>query len=303
MDRHSQLWIAAPDGTTELELQSGALHISVKTATNEAEFFRGRRVLFTLSRDNRLEWIKDWLRYNRDIHGADAILFYDNKSALYCPEELLQAMSEVRGFDRICVVDWPFKYGPQGLDSARFWDSDFCQIGAWEHARWRFLQEARSALNSDVDELVVSSKGASIFEATERSRGGIIRFHGLWVHGFLDKTPIGTAESPVRYLAFDHYKRPPLKFKYRIFPLFRGDCPPKWAVVPSRCPFDAQWTAHGINDWDSARPVDRSFCYRHFKEINDNWKYDRSRREAFDPNGFVYDRALVSSLRRVSWTN
>jgi hypothetical protein len=301
MDRHSQVWLTIPSPTTALLLRTEVGEFEIAPGTNNSDFFADKRVLLTLSKNNRLEWIQDWLRYNRDIHGANAVLFYDNLSTRYSAEALLNALVEVSGFDRICVVVWPFKYGPQGLDATRFWDSDFCQFGALEHARWRFLQEARSVLNSDIDELVVSSKGSSIFETVERSWSGVVRFHGVWVYGFLNQTSLRSEREPLRYSAFDHYLRPPPKRRYRIIPVFQGECPPKWAAIPRRCPVNAQWTAHGINHWRGARGVSGSFCYRHFREINDHWKYDRSSRENFDTNRFVYDRAMVSNFDKVNW--
>jgi hypothetical protein len=303
MDRHSQVWVTIPAQTTELAIRSGLGQLVLSPGANQSDIFEDRRVLLTLSKNNRLEWIQDWMRYNRDVHGANAILIYDNQSTRYSVEELLDAVGTVSGFDRICVVAWPFKYGPQGLDAARFWDSDFCQIGALAHARWRFLQRARSALNSDIDELVVSRDGSSIFEAAERSRSGVVRFHGVWIPGLSGKTPIGSERQPIRYDAFEHYRKPPPKRRYRIMPIFQGDCPPKWAVVPGRCPTDAQWTAHTINGWRGARGTNSSFCYRHFKEISDNWKYDRSKREIFVPGCHIRDELLMSNFRRVDWTH
>src|SRR5665213_36842 len=74
------------------------------------------------------------------------------------------------------VLCGPFKYGPQSTLAQGLWDSDFYQLGAWEHARWRFLTQARSAMNTDIDELVVSARGRSVFEAAERSLFGIARY-------------------------------------------------------------------------------------------------------------------------------
>ena len=301
MDRHSQVWVTVSYPTIEFLVRTEVGEFQIVPRDNHSNLFHDRRVLLTLSKNNRLEWIQDWLRYNRDVHGANAVLLYDNSSTRYSAEELLSALVEVSGFDPICVVMWPFKYGPQGLDSTRFWDSDFCQFGVLEHARWRFLQEARSVLNSDIDELVVSSNGSGIFETVERSWSGVMRFHGVWVYGFLNQTQLGSEQEPLRYTSFDHYLRPPPKRKCRIIPIFRGECPAKWAAVPRRCPANAQWTAHSINNWRGARGVTGTFCYRHFKEINDHWKYDRSGRENFDPARFVYDRAMVSNFGHVNW--
>jgi len=195
MDRHCQVWVTVSYHTTDFLIRTEVGEFQLMPGDNHSNLFQDKRVLLTLSRNNRLEWIQDWLRYNRDIHGANAVLLYDNSSTTYSAEVLLSALVEVSGFDPICVVPWPFKYGPQGLDATRFWDSDFCQIGVLEHARWRFLQEARSVLNSDIDELVVSSNGWSIFETVERSWSGVMRFHGVWVYGFLNQTPLGSEQE------------------------------------------------------------------------------------------------------------
>lgn len=303
MDRHSQIWTSVPTGTIKLIIDSALGKFEVTPDANQPDWFQGARVLFTLSKNNRLEWIQDWLRYNRDVHGADAILFYDNQSTEYSNDRLLEALSAVSGFTQICVVSWPFKYGPQGLGATGFWDSDFCQIGALEHARWKFLQRARSVLNSDIDELTVSLKGRSIFEAVEHTKAGVIRFYGVWVHGFSDRVVVTPQQHHVRYVDFDHFRRPPAKRKYRLFPIFRGDCPPKWAMVPRRCPEGAQWTAHSINEWREAGATDGEFCYRHYREINDHWKYDRSKRERFDPRQYIYDDAMISNFDRVNWAS
>ena len=153
---------------------------------NESEMFRDRRVIFTMSKDNPIEWILDWVRFNRDIHGADAVLIYDNGSSAYDSATLSAALRSVPGIRCSVVMEWPFKYGPQGANSWDHWDSDFCQLGAWEHARWRFLQNARSAMNSDIDELVLSKSGRSVFEAAEQSWTGLVRYRGRWIIGIDD---------------------------------------------------------------------------------------------------------------------
>jgi hypothetical protein len=304
MDRHSQVWIAVPRHTTRLTLEGKIGNIEITPSRNRAKLFEDKRVLFTLSKNNRLEWIQDWIRYNRDIHGANAVLFYDNQSTNYSAEELLAAIGEISGIDRICVVPWPFKYGPLGFDMARCWDSNFCQFGALEHARWMFLRRARSALNSDIDELVVSSKDRSLFEAAERSWTGMVTFHGVWVYGFSDRPPCRGSGSSARYVAFDHYLKPRQTRKYGIFPVTEVDgmLNTKWAVVPRKCPWKNQWAVHSIYGWRgmyTRLSINRSFCYRHYREINDN--FDRAVREKFDPARFAYDDAMVANFSRVRW--
>ena len=81
------------------------------------------------------------------------------------------------------IVPWLFKFGPQGTLTRGTWDSDYCQLGAWEHARWKYLTRARSVQNSDIDELVVSTRGRSNFAAVENDPFGMLRYTGRWIVG------------------------------------------------------------------------------------------------------------------------
>ena len=303
LDRHSQIRIAVPAGTAKLMLASDIGTFSLEPRQNLSEFFADRRVIFTLSKNNRVEWIQDWIRYNRDVHGANAVLIYDNQSTDYSARELLIALSEISGIDRLCVAEWPFRYGPQGLAHNRHWDSDFCQFGVWEHSRWMFLAQARSAMNSDIDELVVAKDGMSVFEAAERSRSGIVRYRGYWVHGFQDLTRIAGDRSPIRVTDFDHYLRDATVWRGGIIPVrdWETVCPPKWTVVPRCCPDRAQWAPHRIKGWAAAVPLSRNFSFRHYREIGNHWKYDRSARERFDNRRYAYDHAIVANFAVVKW--
>jgi hypothetical protein len=261
MDRHAQIRVAVPRGTDRLEVSGGVGEFVIVPRDNLCSQFAGRRVLFTLSKNNRLEWIGDWVRYHRDIHGADAVLIYDNASTRYAPAELATAIAAVPGIEAACVVAWPFKYGPQGLDARRFWDSDFCQSGVFEHARWCFLAAARSAMNADVDELVVSRDGRSVFEAAEHAPFGVVRYRGTWVPGIEGMTRTATDQRPLRYRDFAHVLQPRRVSRWNIVSGYEDRCPPKWAVVPRRCPDHAQWSVHSLKNWIPALPITSAFAY------------------------------------------
>ncbi|WP_216075142.1 hypothetical protein, partial [Acinetobacter baumannii] len=81
--------------------------------------------------------IQDWVRFSRDVHGADAVLIYDNGSTSYSLADLAGALGALDGIAVARVVSWPYKFGPQGFDAKRFWDSDYGQHGVWEHGRRR----------------------------------------------------------------------------------------------------------------------------------------------------------------------
>ena len=302
LDRHAQLWLDSPEHAGPIRAAGELGAFKVEVSPNESEVFRDRRVIFTMSKDNPIEWILDWVRFNRDIHGADAVLIYDNGSSAYDSAALSQALRSIRGIRCSVVMEWPFKYGPQGANSWDHWDSDFCQLGAWEHARWRFLQNARSAMNSDIDELVLSKSGRSVFEAAERSRTGLVRYRGRWIIGIEDGARADSYGTPQRHADFSVLMPP----NYKFTKLGRRDanaCLPKWTVVPARCPTAAQWHIHSIFSWWASYFCTGDFLFRHFREIGSNWKYQRTNRVPLDPRIHTADQPLMQAFQRVDWEN
>lgn len=300
LDRHGQIHVEAPDETRGLRLETAFGTCEVEVQPAEFDRFAGRRVLMTLSRNNDLAWIQDWIRFNRDVHGADAVLFYDNGSDRYSLEALAESIGAVGGMAEAVVVSWPFKYGPQSFHPSRYWDSNFTQLGMLEHARRRFLEAAASVQNSDVDELVLTEDGTSIFAAAEKSRFGFVRYRGDWVVGTADQPR--RADGTVRHTDFTTLLKPPARRRFGVLPMTGGICPCKWTLVPSRCPDRAQWGIHAISRWVVGRRTDRAMAYRHFREISDNWKYKRTGADAFDPALHERDARLAERYGAVDWT-
>ena len=111
-DRHAQVWLTGVRGDIRA---SGPLgDVALPLSPNHHDIFRGRRVIFTMSRNNPIEWVLDWVRFNRDVHGADAVLFYDNGSTAYDSATLSAALKTIAGIACSVVVEWPYRYGPQG---------------------------------------------------------------------------------------------------------------------------------------------------------------------------------------------
>jgi hypothetical protein len=299
MDRHSQIRVRIPRGTRSVALSCGLGQFQMALREDVNGVFRGRRVVLTLSKNNDLLWIKDWMRYARDVHGADAALIYDNASTAYTGAQLLSAIGSLEGIEVACVVQWPFKYGPQGIDEMQYWDSDFCQHGALEHARWTFLRYARGVLNADIDELVVMPSSTSLFAATERTVTGMLCYPGVWVYGFTQSA--GTPRQGHSYVEFEHFQKP--EFAIRPYAP-SGYLNTKWTVVPWRCPARCQWTTHriyGLRGYYTSLSMTRSITYRHYREINTHWHYDRSSRVPYDPDRFVRDDAMLRNFARVRW--
>jgi hypothetical protein len=301
-DRHAQIWLRGSAEGMDIRATGPLGDFTIRAAPDDRAIFHDRRVIFTMSKDNPIEWILDWVRFNRDIHGADAVLIYDNGSTAYDGATLSAALQTVSGIERSAVVEWPFKYGPQGANSWEHWDSDFCQLGAWEHARWRFLQDARAAMNSDVDEFVVSKAGCSVFEAAEQSAFGFVRYHGRWIIGVNEPAGPDVADRLPRHRDFSVLMPPDQRFSWRRGWRDMNRCQPKWTVVPSKCPAHVQWHVHSIASWLPSRlPTSREFSFRHFREIGSNWKYQRTSRVPFDPSIHRTDALLTETLTRVAW--
>lgn len=293
-DNLCRIRVEGPENAVSLHLQSNAGASTLEIRPNANHLFRGRRVLFTLSKDNDPTWICDWMRFHRDLQGADAVLLYDNGSTAYTTQALLEAMKQVAGFAVVRVVAWPYKYGPQGIGRGT-WDSAFCQDGAMEDARWRFLGEARGVLNCDIDELALSGQ-SNLFDRAASSPYGCIRFPGRWVNTQkrkdVDLAPRHT-ESTWQLQPQRHWQGLRLKDI--------NLCPTKWAVVPSRCPADAHWTAHEIVGMRSQRLKPHDACYRHFRQISTHWKKNRRDLDTADQARHQQDAALQHAFANVRW--
>lgn len=300
MDRHSQVIIPIVSHFSTVRIDGSLGRYAVALEAADFRQFADKRVIFTLSKNNELRWIQDWMRFYRDVHGADAVLIYDNGSTKYSLDELTEAVSDIGGFDAGCIVDWPFKYGPQGFGENDYWDSDFCQRGVLEHARWHFLSHAKSALNCDIDELVIGPDGESLFAVTERSLTGHACFRGVWVYG-IDGAPEVADEvlhSFDTYLYYLNPKRADEVWHRRGFGSW------KWAIVPRRCPAHFQWNTHniiGARGLYSKLSLKHKFVYRHFREISDSWFYDRTKRVNYKEGLFLRDIALTRDFAKVDW--
>ena len=291
-DNLCRILVEVPAGDHCLNLYSAAGQTTMGLSLNGRELFRGRRVLFTLSKNNHPQWICDWMRFHRDMQSADAVLLYDNDSNAYSAESLLEQMQQVSGFQSVGVVAWPYKYGPQGVGRGT-WDSAFCQDGALEDARWRFLNDAYGVLNCDIDELVLSHEG-NVFEKAANSKAGYVRFAGRWI-----------ASSPLEGKGTPRHRESWLQLspRRRWTGLRLKDanlCPTKWALAPSRCPAEAHWSVHEVVGMRTAAMQEDDTCYRHFTRIGTNWKNNR---QSID-NGAKQQRedvALRQAFARVRW--
>lgn len=279
-DRHCLIRVRSAAGAVQLdEPLLGAPRLEVQPSL--CARFAGRRVLFTLSKDNPLRWIADWAAYHAAAHGCDAVLFYDNGSTLYgsdARQALHDTLAAVPGIREVSVVGWPYSYGVEGA-------SNYCQFCMLEHARRRFLAGARSVVNADIDELPLTRDGRSIFEVVEQSATGYLQAKVRFIGN-----ATGAAPEARRHRDFVHRGR---KDEFSL---------PKWAVVPARCPDEAVWRVHRVEGMTSDAAAAANVEFRHFTAINTNWLRPRWQPGVLVGADAVRDEELVAWMARAGWS-
>ncbi|WP_222127588.1 glycosyltransferase family 92 protein, partial [Brevibacterium casei] len=190
------------------------------------------------------------------------MVIYDNNSTDYSLEDLSNAVA-AGGADVSVVVDWPFKFGPQGGKwngpVERPWDSDFCEYGINEHARWKYLSESKFVIAHDIDELLLVNQNTPILDVATSYPADYLSYSGAWV----EDTPRSDSTVP-RFRDF-YYTDP------HAHPTTR-----KWSALTSRIADATQWKTHSIGGASHAKTPE--ITHRHFKGITTNWKWSRSGR-------------------------
>lgn len=224
----------------------------------------GRRLLFSINRDNDLAWIREWASFHAKVHGTDAVILFDNGSTKYAADEVLDVLREVPGIAVAGVPSWPYSFGPvdQAVKRDPYW-ARFLQIGSMSVLLRRYGEQAYGLLDCDIDELAGTRSGQSIYQLAKQSRDGLIAFHGQWI----EATGPGT-----RHRDFCQRLSDPSKARCR---------PRKWALDPSR-PWVGKLSVHPYWHWIEGRPpfsktMPEDALYWHFRGINTDWKSARNR--------------------------
>lgn len=249
---------------------------------NLSGMFAGRRVVFTMSRDNELHWIKDWAHFFTQKHGADAILIYDNASTKYTSDDLREVLSAVPGLAVSIVVDWPYKLGSIGIEGQP-WDSDFGQYGLFEHARYQFLAQAKAVVNADVDEFPLTTDGEPLFDIVLRSDTGYLQYRGQWVENASSAPEAKTSHRRHKHYFYRAAIQPPDNEHVLSMQ--------KWTVDPARCPARAQWRVHLVTGM-APDVLSSRVRFRHFRAITVNWRDKRWAPELPNELDHIIDRDL-----------
>ncbi|WP_156882841.1 hypothetical protein [Rhodovulum sp. P5] len=240
--RPKTISVTGPDWSLETDLSISAL-----------DRFAGRNVILTISKDNDLDWIRDFARFHQRTQRAEAILFIDNGSSAYGPDDIAAVLADA-GLSGT-ILSAPLPYGPVVQDKRNRHRANFFRTAMLNLARLRFLSRARAVLNVDIDELVWTD-GPSIFDIAANARFGFAPFGGAWRHppDDLDRAP--------RHA--DHVWAQEASPK----------TPAKYAVAPNRLAGRFSWDVHRLE----GLPLKSAFLredagYWHCSCISTGWKY------------------------------
>ena len=280
--------LSSSNKVSHLKISNDSLIFDIPITQDNCSIFKDKRVLFSKSKNNKPEWIADWINYHIVNHSIDGVLLYDNNSTDYTINELAEYLKVniLKNVD-IILIPWNFNWGLPGgsdknLNKNIPWDSDFCQYGIMEHAKERFLSEAYGVLNLDIDELVITTKKTSIFDYLEKYNG--VHIDGKWIENIPNNE-----NGDIRF--------------YNYFYFDKNDCKTtrKWCVSPKKIPNEHQWKIHNIANIKLKE--DSSIFHAHFRPISLSWKYDRSKSLEFNPLNHRVCYELIRNLNKISIEN
>jgi hypothetical protein len=178
--RYTTLDLPCPTPVASVRLETAGWAGEIPVVPQAPEAFAGRNVLYTMSQDNDLDWLRDWVRYHHRAHRADAVLLADNRSTAYPPEAVLEVLRAMPELKASIVLSVPYRYGPSSAIVRRASSARYLQAATANFARDVWLGRARAVLSCDIDELVVSRTNRSVFDVARASRWGVVTFPGYW---------------------------------------------------------------------------------------------------------------------------
>jgi hypothetical protein len=237
--------------------------------------FRNRRVLYTLLKDEKIEWIQDWLQFHNQIQGADAVLIANNGSTSYTSSQLLEAIEEVPGYVSARVLYVPLPWGPRG-NAPGVDDGKYLQTTLLNLTRDRFFSAAHGVLNLDVDELLLRRGKSSVFDSIKR--WGFMTFPGEWRYP-------SDVTGEIRH---QHHR-------------FRDGndkpCATKYCFSPSSLLGKMCLSVHGLERLNRKLfSGSHDFLFLHCRNISTSWKHDRAKAAN---SAMVLDNETVAALDAV----
>ncbi|MCF4097315.1 hypothetical protein [Maritalea mediterranea] len=296
-------YVSMPADETEVDISLGGIVITAAVGDNYSEKMDASRIVYAINKDNDLDWIADWAKFYSREHGADSIVIFDNGSKTYETADLRRLLASIDGLTNAHVVNWEFVFGaldPVAQSRKTHFSIMFAQPVMHLELYLRYGFHARSILNVDIDELVVSKRSRSIFEVTEKRLFGCVKFERFLVENVID--------GDVAFPSF-------LDFVFRNKEnLGRQDRYKKWAFSPKRVKRTSKVAlpnTHWVDGVVNPYPTSQEFVCYHFAgitsgwrvrddvDVSREWQHKRHIAEPYDPNKHVKDEFLASKLQEI----
>jgi hypothetical protein len=281
----------APTGTTAVRFSLAGSDHELAVGPNLAEQFAGKRVVFTMSKDNDLAWVAEWARWHVKLQGANSVVFFDNGSMRYATGEIEETLLAIDGLGKVAVLDWPFRYGmtDEALNVNPFYVL-FLQVSSMSVALRRMAAGAYGLMNCDVDELVATPPGETAFDLAHVARQGLLVMRGR----YMEPVPTGGAPGTRTHRNYHHMFGDQRRAASR---------PRKWVLDPMRPWVRDNLSVHPYMHWIDGRPwfgksASEHVFYRHFRAINTGWKDDRADAGGIEPASLVRDDEFAALVER-----
>lgn len=253
--RHSEIWLSASVAPQTITFSAGDIVESCEVHAPDPTP-TGLHTLTTLSKDNDLTWIDAWARHYARTQGVEHVLFYDNGSTTYTAQQIADVLADVPGLSSATVVSVPLPFGAVGTHTPHG-VALFLQPALLNLARYRFLPMARTVLNCDIDEMLISDDGR-LCDVAMRSMFGYATARAHWRY-----RPSGLDGVP-RY--GDHILRadPDATTKEKM------------CIRPNGLLGRAHWDIHGAAGyWFNRLCMAPGHRFYHCESIATNWKRAR----------------------------
>lgn len=294
-----EIWVRIPKDMKpnpmgdEIQLEMNGRTSSLIIGQNNAPRFKGRRVLSSLCKDTPVAWIIDWLQFHITNHGVDALILFENSDTPEHAEKIHQAIEALNLDIVLDVVHVPFKFGPPLV-----YDYMYLQISLLQYLRWHSLPQAEAVLCCDIDELIITEKGCSVFDSLKNSFFGYYLIAGVWIEPVLDEksTPPKKLED-LRHTFFTKTTNPYISATR------------KWIAKPNAIPKKLQLKIHGIRPepkyvsflhplYARFRPFLKGATLCHFKAMSTSWKEDRTTIVQNETDDYKIHNALLKAFKK-----
>lgn len=273
--RCEQINIYAPE-STRLSVEIDGSNFPIHTRNTRRDVFGGLNCALAMNKDNRLEWIRDWVRFHVNAHGLEGVCIIDNASTDYSSHELLEVIRKVEGLKAAAVIEADYPYGPADGSKKLEVSPRFLQTSMFNIVKQDLFADARAVLSVDIDELVIPNTPQSIFDAAVASFIGAVSFRELKVYPQDDEER--AYGQPAHTLVKSDGKL--------------GNT--KWCVSGDGFINRFGWAVHRFGGGYFLLTESTDFNYLHCQATSTSWKKNRYKK----PSGLVESSIAKNALAR-----